>query len=110
MTKSLPSVTIVRRIKASPAKVWGAITQPELMMQWWGPDAGPTISPRLTSDQAVDLASCSGCSTAMSTIPLGFIRTWFPGRSWSSPGNGPECRSKRRWLRFCSSRWTAAPN
>jgi uncharacterized protein YndB with AHSA1/START domain len=44
MTKSLPSVTIVRRIKASPAKVWAAITQPDLMMQWWGPDAGPTLS------------------------------------------------------------------
>lgn len=44
MSKSLPSVTIVRRIKASPAKVWAAITQPKLMMQWWGPDAGPTLS------------------------------------------------------------------
>ena len=44
MTASLPSVTIVRRIKAPPAKVWAAITQPELMMQWWGPDAGPTLS------------------------------------------------------------------
>lgn len=44
MTGSLPSVTIVRRIKASPAKVWAAITQPDLMMQWWGPDAGPTLS------------------------------------------------------------------
>ena len=43
MSKTLPSVTIVRRIKASPAKVWAAITQPELMMQWWGPDAGPTL-------------------------------------------------------------------
>lgn len=43
MTKSLPSVTIVRRVKASPAKIWAAITQPELMMQWWGPDAGPTL-------------------------------------------------------------------
>ena len=43
MTASLPSVTIVRQIKASPAKVWAAITQPELMMQWWGPDAGPTL-------------------------------------------------------------------
>src|SRR6187402_1540525 len=43
MTKSLPSVTIVRRIKASPARVWAAITEPELMMQWWGPDAGPTL-------------------------------------------------------------------
>ena len=44
MTDRLPSVTIVRRIKAAPAKVWAAITQPELMMQWWGPDAGPTLS------------------------------------------------------------------
>lgn len=44
MTSRLPSVTIVRRIKAPPAKVWAAITQPELMIRWWGPDAGPTLS------------------------------------------------------------------
>jgi uncharacterized protein YndB with AHSA1/START domain len=43
MTNSLPSVTIVRTIKAAPARVWAAITQPEQMMQWWGPDAGPTL-------------------------------------------------------------------
>jgi uncharacterized protein YndB with AHSA1/START domain len=41
---TLPSVTLVRRIKAPPAKVWAAITQPEQMVQWWGPDAGPTLS------------------------------------------------------------------
>jgi uncharacterized protein YndB with AHSA1/START domain len=40
---SLPSVTIVRRINASPAKVWAAITRPDQMIQWWGPDAGPTL-------------------------------------------------------------------
>ena len=40
---SFPGVTIVRRIKASPAKVWAAITRPEQMLQWWGPDAGPTL-------------------------------------------------------------------
>lgn len=44
MTDRLPSVTIVRRIRATPAKVWAAITEPELMMQWWGPDAGPTLN------------------------------------------------------------------
>jgi uncharacterized protein YndB with AHSA1/START domain len=44
MTRNLPSVTLVRRIKASPAKVWAAITQPEQMILWWGPDAGPTLS------------------------------------------------------------------
>lgn len=44
MTGRVPGVTIVRRIKAAPARVWAAITRPELMMQWWGPDAGPTLS------------------------------------------------------------------
>lgn len=44
MKSSLPSLTIVRKIKAPPARVWAAITQPDLMMQWWGPDAGPTLS------------------------------------------------------------------
>ncbi len=43
MTSRLASVTLVRRIKAPPARIWAAITQPELMMQWWGPDAGPTL-------------------------------------------------------------------
>jgi uncharacterized protein YndB with AHSA1/START domain len=43
MSRTLPSVTIVRRIKASPARVYAAITQPEQMLQWWGPDAGPTL-------------------------------------------------------------------
>jgi uncharacterized protein YndB with AHSA1/START domain len=41
---TLPSVTIVRRINAPPARVWAAITRPDLMMKWWGPDAGPTLS------------------------------------------------------------------
>jgi len=43
MTPALPSLTIVRRIKASPARVYAAITQPDQMMRWWGPDAGPTL-------------------------------------------------------------------
>lgn len=32
-----PSLTLVRRIKAPPAKVWAAWTRPELLMLWWGP-------------------------------------------------------------------------
>ena len=44
MTDRLPSLTLVRRINAPPAKVWAAITQSDLMLQWWGPDAGPTLS------------------------------------------------------------------
>jgi uncharacterized protein YndB with AHSA1/START domain len=44
MSNNVPSVTIVRRIKATPARVFAAITKPELMIQWWSPDAGPTLS------------------------------------------------------------------
>lgn len=44
MTSRRPRVTIVRRIKAPPAKVYAALTQPDLMLQWWSPDAGPTVS------------------------------------------------------------------
>ena len=44
MTWQLPSVRIIRRIKAPPDKVWTAITRPEQMLQWWSPDGGPTLS------------------------------------------------------------------
>ena len=32
-----PSLTLVRQIKAPPAKVYAAFTQPEKMARWWGP-------------------------------------------------------------------------
>jgi len=39
-----PSLTIVRRLKVPPAKVYAAWTRPELMARWWGPDGGPVLS------------------------------------------------------------------
>jgi len=38
-----PSLTLVRRIKAPPEKVFAAFTQPQHILHWWGPDAGPTL-------------------------------------------------------------------
>lgn len=32
-----PSLTLVRRMKAPPARVWQAWTKPEVMMLWFGP-------------------------------------------------------------------------
>lgn len=37
MTIVEPSLTLVRRIKAPPARVWDAWTKPELMALWFGP-------------------------------------------------------------------------
>jgi uncharacterized protein YndB with AHSA1/START domain len=39
---SRPNVILKRRIKAPPAKVYAAWTDPKKIMHWWGPDAGPT--------------------------------------------------------------------
>ena len=39
-----PSLTLVRRLKAPPAKVYAAWTDPGMMARWWGPDAGPVLS------------------------------------------------------------------
>lgn len=37
--KEKPSLTIVRRLKAAPEKVWRALTQPEALKQWMAPGA-----------------------------------------------------------------------
>lgn len=38
-TATKPSLTLRRRLKASPAKVFSAWTEPEKIMQWFGPGA-----------------------------------------------------------------------
>ena len=36
-----PSLTLVRRMKAPPERVFAALTRPEMLVQWWGPDPTP---------------------------------------------------------------------
>ncbi len=38
-----PSLTLRRRIKAPPAKVYAAWTDPAQLTRWFGPDAGPVL-------------------------------------------------------------------
>jgi uncharacterized protein YndB with AHSA1/START domain len=40
----MTSVTLVRRIRARPAIVFDALTTPEGIPIWWGPDHGPVLS------------------------------------------------------------------
>lgn len=40
----MTSLTLVRRIKARPQIVFDAVTTPEGITQWWGPDAGPVLA------------------------------------------------------------------
>ncbi|HKF73117.1 MAG TPA: SRPBCC domain-containing protein [Stellaceae bacterium] len=39
----MTSLTLVRRIKARPSIVFDALTMPEGIACWWGPDDGPVL-------------------------------------------------------------------
>ena len=39
----MTSVTLVRHIRARPSIVFEALTQPDGIAHWWGPDAGPVL-------------------------------------------------------------------
>ena len=39
----MSSLTLVRRIRARPSIVFDALTTPDGIAQWWGPDAGPVL-------------------------------------------------------------------
>jgi uncharacterized protein YndB with AHSA1/START domain len=39
----MTSLTMTRRIAARPAIVFDALTTPEGIAHWWGPDAGPVL-------------------------------------------------------------------
>jgi uncharacterized protein YndB with AHSA1/START domain len=40
----MTSLTLVRRIKARPQIVFDAVTTPDGIAQWWGPDSGPVLA------------------------------------------------------------------
>jgi uncharacterized protein YndB with AHSA1/START domain len=39
----MTSLTLVRRIRARPSIVFEALTTPDGIAQWWGPDEGPVL-------------------------------------------------------------------
>jgi uncharacterized protein YndB with AHSA1/START domain len=70
----MTSVTLVRRIKARPSIVFEALTTPEGIPIWWGPDRGPVL-----------LAECDA-------RPGGLFRVRFQMM------NGVECESHGAFL------------
>jgi uncharacterized protein YndB with AHSA1/START domain len=90
VTSNLPSVTIVRRIKASPAKVWAAITRPDQMIQWWGPDAGPTLRADVDVRPGGRFSVVFRLLNGEEHNPTGIYREVIPERklvfTWDLPG------------------------
>lgn len=90
MINSVASVTIVRRIKASPARVWAAITRPEQMLQWWGPDAGPTLKAEADVRPGGRFSVLFRLLNGEEHNPTGIYRDVLPERklvfTWEWPG------------------------
>ena len=105
-----PSLTIVRRIKASPAKLYAAITEPRLMMLWWGPDAGPTLKAEADVRPGGRFNIVFRLLDGSEHNPTGIYLEVVPDKklvfTWEWPGR----RSGHRSSRFSLNRLTAAPN
>lgn len=90
MINSVASVTIVRRIKASPARVWAAITRPEQMLKWWGPDAGPTLKAEADVRPGGRFSVLFRLLNGEEHNPTGIYRDVLPERklvfTWEWPG------------------------
>lgn len=90
MTSNLPSVTIVRRIKAPPASVWAAITRPDQMIHWWGPDAGPTLRADVDVRPGGRFSVVFRLLNGEEHNPTGIYREVIPERklvfTWDLPG------------------------
>jgi uncharacterized protein YndB with AHSA1/START domain len=90
MADTPPSVTIVRRIKASPTKVWAAITRPDQMIQWWGPDAGPTLRADVDVRPGGRFSVVFRLLNGEEHNPTGIYREVIPERklvfTWDLPG------------------------
>lgn len=93
---SHPSLTLIRRIEASPADVYAALTQPELMVQWWGADAGPTLRAEADVRPGGHFSIVFRTSDGSEHNPTGVYREVVPHRklvfTWQWPGR-PENES-----------------
>lgn len=93
MTTVVPSLTLVRRIKAPPATVFEAWTRPEILALWWGPHhtrmAGAEIDARAQGRFRIVLVEDNGArhevsgSYAEVTPPERLVFSW----AWT---NAPE--------------------
>ena len=97
-TATKPSLTLKRRLKAPPAKVFAAWTDPEKVKRWMGPGevkaAAAECDPRPGGRYRWVMQAPNGEQHDVS----GVYREVVPERrSSSSPGPGSRRRSANRW-------------
>jgi uncharacterized protein YndB with AHSA1/START domain len=77
------SLTLVRRIKATPDIVFEAVTSAEGIAHWWGPDAGPVLRLRFRTLPGAE-HECSGEFLVVDP-PKRVVMSW----RWTAGGDDP---------------------
>ncbi len=95
----MTSLTLVRRIKARPSIVFDAVTTPEGIAQWWGPDAGPVLiaeaDPRKGGCYRVRFRMLDGTEHESSGEFLEFVRPERVVMSWRWKGGQEDPNESR---------------
>ena len=123
----MTSLTIVRRIKARPSIVFDALTTPEGIASWWGPDGGPVLvaetDPQVGGRFRVRFRMLDGSEHESSGEYLEVVKPERLSMSWhwtggvEDPGESlveirlraiPEGPNSRSHIRACATRRLAA--
>ena len=87
----MTSLTLVRRIRARPATVFDALTTPEGIACWWGPDDGPVLlaetDPRVGGRFRVRFRMLDGSEHESSGEYLEVVRPERLAMSWRWEGS-----------------------
>ena len=87
----MTSLTLVRRIRARPSIVFDALTTPEGIACWWGPDDGPVLiaetDPRVGGRFRVRFRMLDGSEHESSGEYLEVVRSERLAMSWRWQGS-----------------------
>jgi uncharacterized protein YndB with AHSA1/START domain len=86
----MTSLTLVRHIRARPQIVFDAVTTPEGIVHWWGPDAGPVLvaeaDPRVGGRYRVRFRKLDSTEHESSGVFLEIVRPERIVMSWRWTG------------------------
>ncbi len=90
----MTSLTLVRKIRARPAIVFEALTTPEGIAHWWGPDDGPVLHarthPRVGGHFTVRFRKLDGSEHESTGEYLELIESRRIVMSWQWTSGGPD--------------------
>src|SRR5256885_15013300 len=90
----MTSLTLVRRLAARPSIVFDALTTPEGIAHWWGPDAGPVLTaetdPRVGGRFRVRFRTLDGSEHESSGEYLEIVKPERLSMSWRWTGGAED--------------------